>query len=85
MKFKNIMAPLLLLGAFLQSCNMKQEVDMIGCNGVVYTVDSAFSKAEAFAVKDGKFVFVGTSEEVLSKYKSKEVIDFADSQVSRRL
>lgn len=81
MKFKNIMAPLLLLGAFLQSCNMKQEVDLIGCNGVVYTVDSAFSKAEAFAVKDGKFVFVGTSEEVLSKYKSKEVIDFAGGPV----
>lgn len=53
----------------ISGCNMKQQVDFIGYNGVVYTVDSAFTKTEAFAVKDGKFVEVGTTAHILAKYK----------------
>ena len=44
-----------------QSCDMKQSVDFIGHNGVVYTVDSAFTIVEAFAVKDGVRVFLDAS------------------------
>ena len=77
----NIVASLVFLGAFLQSCNMKQNVDLIGYNGVVYTVDSAFSTAEAFAVKDGKFVAVGTTADITGKYQSSQMIDFKGSPV----
>lgn len=64
-----------LLLTLIISCNMKQEVDLIVTDAKVYTVDSEFSVKESFAVKDGKFVQVGTSEEILSKYKSNQVID----------
>lgn len=64
-----------LLLTLIISCNMKQDVDLIITDAKVYTVDNEFSVEESFAVKDGKFVQVGTSKEILSKYKSDEVID----------
>jgi predicted amidohydrolase YtcJ len=36
-----------------------QEADRVYLNGKVYTVDEAFSTASAFAVKDGRFIYVG--------------------------
>ncbi|HWF64457.1 MAG TPA: amidohydrolase [Rhizomicrobium sp.] len=38
--------------------------DLIVTNATVYTVDGAMPKAEAFAVRDGKFVAVGKSDEI---------------------
>lgn len=58
-----------LLPVLLVSCHMKEQVDFIGYNGVVYTVDSTFTKAEAFAVKDGKFVGTGSTGDILARYK----------------
>ena len=58
----------------LASCK-QQEVDLIVTNASIYTVDSNFSKAEAFAIKDGKFIAVGSSSEITTKYASKETID----------
>ncbi|HQQ13057.1 MAG TPA: amidohydrolase [Bacteroidales bacterium] len=51
------------------------EVDLILFNGHVYTVDSTFSVAASFAVKDGKFVAVGTNEEIARRYQSAHLID----------
>lgn len=59
----------LLLLPILNGCQMKQQVDFIGYNGIVYTVDSAFTQVQAFAVKDGCFVETGTTDAILSKYK----------------
>nr|MBA3705520.1 amidohydrolase family protein [Bacteroidota bacterium] len=59
----------------LSSCSHKQQADMIVHNAVIYTVDSAFSTAESFAVKDGKFIAVGSNDEILKIYESKEIID----------
>ncbi|MBR9846245.1 MAG: amidohydrolase [Algicola sp.] len=53
----------------------KLNVDSIIINANVYTVNNEFGKAEAFAVKDGKFLDVGTSEEIQSKYTSEDIID----------
>ncbi len=36
-----------------------QDADRVYVNGKIYTVDSAFSTASAFAVKDGQFIYVG--------------------------
>lgn len=36
-----------------------QEADRAFVNGVIYTVDEAFSTASALAVKDGRFIYVG--------------------------
>ncbi len=57
------------------SCNRKTPVDLIVHNANVYTVDEAFSKAQAFAVKDGKFVAVGDNETILGQYTAPETID----------
>jgi predicted amidohydrolase YtcJ len=38
--------------------------DLVVTNAKVYTIDDAMPRAEAFAVRDGKFVAVGTSEEI---------------------
>ena len=35
-----------------------QQADRVYVNGIVYTVDDVFSKASAFAVKDGEFIGV---------------------------
>jgi predicted amidohydrolase YtcJ len=40
------------------------EADRVYVNGKIYTVDDEFSTASAFAVKDGKFVYVGDGEGV---------------------
>lgn len=57
------------------SCNTKEEVDLIVTNANIYTVDDDFSKASSLAVKDGKFVAVGDSQEISKKYNAQEQLD----------
>ena len=59
----------------MTSCNQKTPVDLIVHNANIYTVDDNFSKAQAFAVKDGKFVAVGNEENIMRQYAAKETID----------
>lgn len=59
----------------LFSCSSKQQCDLIVHNAIVYTVDSTFSNAESFAIKDGKFIAIGKNEDILNKYDAKETID----------
>ncbi|AVR43965.1 amidohydrolase [Christiangramia fulva] len=61
---------------FLVSCNSeKQKADLLVYNAKVYTVDSTFSKIEAFAVKDGKFFETGTTAGLKDKYEYAQIID----------
>jgi len=50
--------------------------DLILRNGLVYTVDATNTMTEAVAIRDGKFVFVGSSKDAM-KYRGKKtrVID----------
>ncbi len=73
-KIFSVLISILIFGACQQ-----QKVDLIVTNAIIYTVDDAFSKAEAFAVKDGKFVAVGSSLEITKKYTSEILVD-AESQ-----
>jgi len=59
----------------LFSCNNKQQADLIVINSNAYTVNNNFDKAEAFAIKGGKFIAVGTSKEIQEKYQSKNIVD----------
>ncbi|WP_298895510.1 amidohydrolase [uncultured Psychroserpens sp.] len=71
---KKLTILLLLIVSF--SCSKEQQsVDAIVINANVYTVNDAFTKAEAFAIKDGKFFEVGTTEEIKAKYTSAREID----------
>ena len=42
----------------------KPVADTVYRNGFVYTVDGSLSRAEAFAVKDGKFIAVGSDDDM---------------------
>ena len=68
-------APLLAL-ALLSSCQGKREaVDLLVTNATVYTVDSTFAKAEAFAVRDGRFVAVGTAADLKARFAATNEVD----------
>lgn len=62
-------------GLFIFSCTTKEEVDLIVTNANIYTVDADFSKASSIAIKDGKFVAVGDTDEISKKYTAQEQLD----------
>ncbi len=66
---------LTLLSVTIFSCNQKQEADIIVKNARVYTVNNDFASAESFAIKDGKFLAVGTNEEIDKRYNSTNTVD----------
>jgi predicted amidohydrolase YtcJ len=63
---------LLILTLLLTSCS--EQVDLIVYNAEVYTVDDTNTKVTSFAVKDGKFIYVG-DDSVTSKYSSSNIIN----------
>lgn len=66
-----------ILAVVVLSCNSpKMKVDLIVTNAMVYTVNDSFAVAESFAVKDGKFLAVGTNDEIAAKYTSDKIEDF---------
>ena len=60
---------------FLIACSTKEKSDLIVTNGIVYTVNDNFAKAEAFAVNNGKIIAVGTTEEIKKKYQAETIVD----------
>ena len=53
-----------------------QQPDLAVINGRVYTIDDGFPQAEAFAVKNGRFIAVGSSDDIRNIIGSDtEVID----------
>ena len=63
------------IALFLTSCGGPKKVDTLVVNGVIYTVDSSFSLAQAMAIKDGIIVATGTDAEILAAYTAPEKID----------
>lgn len=63
-----------IISLLLFSCG-KEKVDLIVFNSTTYTIDELFLKREAFAVKDGKFVAIGSNDEILDNYISIDTID----------
>jgi len=60
----------------LASCQPQREaVDLLVTNATVYTVDSTFSKAQAFAVRDGHFVAVGSTADLEGRYQATRTVD----------
>jgi len=55
--------------------------DLIITNGVIYTVDSAFTIAEAMAIREGKIIATGTTEEILKGFSSGQVLDLQGAPV----
>jgi len=80
LKMKNIYFFLSLL-IVLISCDKQEKADLIVINSNSYTVNEAFEKAEAFAIKNGKFIAVGTSKEIKEKYQSENIIDVKNKTI----
>ncbi len=59
----------------------KERVDYIVTNAKIYTVDSLFSVASAFAVKDGRFIQVGQSDAVLEAFETDSLVDLKGAVV----
>jgi predicted amidohydrolase YtcJ len=60
----------------LFSCTSdKQQADLIITNANIYTVNDFLPKAQAFAVRNGKFIGIGTSKEIKAAFKSKKMLD----------
>lgn len=66
----------LILLLLVTPAQAQRPADLILHNGVVYTVDQSNSTAQAVAIKDGKFVAVGSNSDVLKfRGPSTRVID----------
>ena len=60
----------------LSGCQARREaVDLLVTNATIYTVDSTFSKAGAFAVKDGRFVAVGEATDLKTRFTAAKEVD----------
>jgi predicted amidohydrolase YtcJ len=57
---------------FLTSCN--EQVDLIVYNASVFTSNNENPSASAFAVKDGKFIYVG-DDSVMSEFSSSNIVN----------
>jgi len=71
---KNL-ALIFLLVIIITGCTNNNQADLIVHNAKVYTVNDSFSMATAFAIKDGKFIAVGSSESILANYESEDIRD----------
>jgi predicted amidohydrolase YtcJ len=57
------------------SCSHQIEVDTLVLNAKVYTVNKNFEIAEAFAIKEGKIIDVGSTLEIEQRYTALNVIN----------
>ena len=65
-----------LLVVLFCACKQKEyNADLLVKDALVYTVDSAFTTADAFVVSAGKIVAVGKADTLEEKYNAKQVID----------
>ncbi len=67
--------PLLLVFVHLSCAQEFEPVDLMVQNAKVYTVNDSFDVAEAFVVKDGMIVEVGTTVELQGKYAPNEIFE----------
>lgn len=59
----------------MAACMKKEPADLIVINAKVYTVDSLFSLAEAFAVKDKKFIAAGSTKKITKSFTAPVILD----------
>ena len=67
--------PILVILIAMNACKSKEKADLIIYDAKVYTVNQGFDTVSAFAVKNGKFLAVGSDNEILSHFEAPEKID----------
>jgi len=67
---------LFLIVMVLFACSSeKKKVDVLIKNATIYTVNESFETTEAFVIKDGKILDIGTLKEIEATYESDEIVD----------
>jgi predicted amidohydrolase YtcJ len=66
---------LALAGSLFLFNHPKEKADLLVLNATIYTVDAGFSVKQAMAVKDGRILATGTSQEISEKYSADETLD----------
>ncbi|GAA0732238.1 amidohydrolase [Aquimarina litoralis] len=72
---KKLLLSTLCVVLFISCEEPKEAADLLVFNANVYTVDETQPKAEAFIVKDGKFIAIGTLEALSKTYTVTDSID----------
>ena len=75
LRMKLLITPLLFSCIVFFSCTSLTKIDLLVYNAKIYTVDSAFTIAEAMAVDKGKIVATGTTKDLTANYAASEKID----------
>jgi len=57
------------------SCVQQEKADLIIINANAYTVNNEFKISESFAIKEGKFIGVGTNDAIQLRFKATKIID----------
>jgi predicted amidohydrolase YtcJ len=70
-----LLSSLLTVWLFNGNIQMKDKVDLIVTNGIIYTVDAVNSRAEAMAIHHGKILAIGTSKSISERYQASETVD----------
>lgn len=67
MKIRTFIPAIVMFMNSMTSCTT-EKADLLVLNAKIYTVDNSFSTTESMAIKDGKIIATGTSEEIISRY-----------------
>ena len=65
----------------LINCSSRKTADLFVKNARIYTADSSFSTANAFVVKDGKFLAVGSANALAEQFEAASTIDLGGQPV----
>ncbi|MBD2753657.1 amidohydrolase [Spirosoma validum] len=79
MKYVFLLLSTLLIA--LSGCSSKKKADLLVTNARVYTADSSFSTADAFVIKDGKFLAVGSTQNLTDQYEAASKVDLGGQPV----
>ena len=81
MSYNLFFSSFLTLWLFTGSIQMKEKIDLIITNGIIYTVDTGNTRVEAMAVHHGKIVATGTSKSISERYQAIKVIDLKGTYI----
>ena len=70
-----------MLSSILAGCSSKERADLLVTNAQVYTADVNFSTVNAFVIKDGKFVAVGSAKALADRYEAVTTADMGGKPV----
>ncbi len=77
-----ILIPLIIIAViYYMIRSTPREANMLLINGIIYTLDSNNTIAQAIATRENRIVAVGTSEDIIRAYKSKDIIDLKGKTV----